>query len=475
VARTNNGNYDAVIIGAGVGGLVCGCYLAKAGMKVLIIEQHFKPGGYCTSFKRKNLIFDAAAHCFGGYRETGVTRNVFNYLGIDKKIKIIRRDPADIIIIPDYRVTFWANVEKTIEEFQSVFPEESSNIKKFFYFLLNPEPQFFSRMRSWTFKNLLDTYLTNEKLKTLLAFPLLGNGGLPPSSMSAFVGAKLFSEFLLDGGYYPEGGMQALPDALAEIFKEHSGELLLSCRVKKIRVKEKKVTGVVVEKRGFIQSNYVISDCDARQTFLNLLGKDKIKEDFSHTMDRMTPSLSDFILYLGVDKLFKSSLNPGTSFWFLSHYDLDTAYQSIQKGDLGSFPGGYMLRVSHDTSNIVAIMLAPFRNKRYWQNNKNKFLESFIATIEKSLIPELSRHIVYKDAATPYTLYRYTLNYKGAACGWEGTPAQLAVPNFKKPSFIQNLYLTGHWTTQGLGISGVVYVGSDTAKVILRKERNKFI
>ena len=64
--KTNNGNYDAVIIGAGVGGLVCGCYLAKAGMKVLIVEQHFKTGGYCTSFKRKNFSFDAAAHCFGG-------------------------------------------------------------------------------------------------------------------------------------------------------------------------------------------------------------------------------------------------------------------------------------------------------------------------------------------------------------------------------------------------------------------------
>ena len=45
--------YDVIIIGAGIGGLTCGCYLAKAGLKVLIIEQHNKPGGYCTSFERK--------------------------------------------------------------------------------------------------------------------------------------------------------------------------------------------------------------------------------------------------------------------------------------------------------------------------------------------------------------------------------------------------------------------------------------
>ncbi len=53
--RADQASYDAVIIGAGIGGLVCGCYLAKAGMKVLIAERHFKPGGYCTSFRRKGL------------------------------------------------------------------------------------------------------------------------------------------------------------------------------------------------------------------------------------------------------------------------------------------------------------------------------------------------------------------------------------------------------------------------------------
>jgi len=46
--------------------------------------------------------------------------------------------------------------------------------------------------------------------------------------MSALLGAQIFKQFILDGGYYPEGGMQALPDALSEIFKEHSGKMLFS-------------------------------------------------------------------------------------------------------------------------------------------------------------------------------------------------------------------------------------------------------
>ena len=51
--------YDVIIIGAGIGGLVCGCYLVKAGLKVLIVEKHYQVGGYCTSFKRKGFTFDA--------------------------------------------------------------------------------------------------------------------------------------------------------------------------------------------------------------------------------------------------------------------------------------------------------------------------------------------------------------------------------------------------------------------------------
>ena len=133
--KANTNDYDAVIIGAGIGGLVCGCYLAKAGMKVLIAEQHFKPGGYCTSFKRKGFTFDAAADCFGAYRKSGITRKVFEDLGIDRKLNIIRFDPPSIILTPDYRIPFWNDLEKTIKEFQTTFPEESNNIHHFFYFL----------------------------------------------------------------------------------------------------------------------------------------------------------------------------------------------------------------------------------------------------------------------------------------------------------------------------------------------------
>jgi phytoene dehydrogenase-like protein len=460
--------YDVIIIGAGIGGLVCGCYLAKAGRKVLIAEHHFKPGGYCTSFKRKGFTFDAAAHCFGGYREGGMTKKVFKDLGIDRLIPIERFDPSDSVMLHNHTISFWADVDKTISGIAAVFPEEKANISDFFTFLLKPDPNAFSKIRTWSFKKLLDRYFTSEKLKAMLSAPLLGNGGLPPSLMSAFVGAKIFSEYLLDGGYYPSDGMQALPDALAARFKELGGELRLSSLVKRIKTKDGQVSGVVLEGDGFMPSRYVVSNCDARQTFMKLLGKRHIPENFYGEIKQMIPSVSVFVLYLGINGHFGSLPTPATNIWVLPHYNLDRIYASLGR-NWKADSGGYLIRVSKDCSTILALMLAPYKNRRYWFAHKKTVAEAFIRRVEKEIIPHLSEHIVHKEAATPYTLFRYTFNQKGAAYGWACTPQQLAIPDFRKPSFIKGLYLTGHWTTRGIGISGVAYVGYDTASSLMKK------
>ena len=128
------------------------------------------------------------------------------------------------------------------------------------------------------------------------------------------------------------------------------------------------------------------------------------------------------------------------------------------------------MHVSPDKKSIVALRFAPYKSRKYWEKNKVKWTESFIEKIESEAIPHLTKYIMYKEAATPHTLYRYTSNYKGASFGWAGIPTQLTIPDLRKPSFIQGLYLTGHWTTHGLGIPGVAYVGYDTAKIILKKK-----
>jgi phytoene dehydrogenase-like protein len=468
VRRQKKDIYDAAIIGAGIGGLVCGCCLARAGMKVLMAEQHFKPGGYCTSFIRNGFVFDAAAHSFGGYGH-GHLGNIFKSLAIEKKIRINRYDPSDIIKTPEFEVSFGSDLNNTIAGFQEIFPEESEHIGKFFHLIFEPENNFFTRIRSWSFKKLLDSFFTSGKLKAVLSLPLLGNGGLPPPLLSAFIGAKIFREFLLDGGYYPEGGMQELADALAGIFKDHGGELRTSCLVKKINVAENTVTGIELANGDSIESRHVISNCDSRQTLLNLVGRRLLNPDLILSLDSMIPSLSMFVVYLGMNSNFPSMTKPGSNVWYLPQYDVDSLYESVKSDRVEDAAEYFMVRVSPDAKTVLGFVNAPFREKDFWAANKRLFTESFIKKIETHVMPDISKYIAVTDAATPHTLSRYTLNFRGSAYGWASMPNQLAVIDFRKPSFIKGLYMTGHWTTQGMGIPGVVYSGYETANILIKK------
>ncbi len=217
---TNNYDYDVIIIGAGMGGLVCGCYLAQAGLKTLIIEKNSKPGGYCISFKRNGFHFDNYVHSLGSLRDGGNISKVLDDLKLKDRIKFHQCNPSDTIITPDFRISFSADLKKTIQDFKKNFKKESGNIEKFFAKIVNANASFLMGLRNKTFKDYLDYYFTDDRLKAVLSFPVLGNAGLPASLISAFYGIKLYNEFMLDGGYYPEGGIQSFPDILAIRFKE---------------------------------------------------------------------------------------------------------------------------------------------------------------------------------------------------------------------------------------------------------------
>src|SRR4030042_4456619 len=148
-------DYDAIIIGAGISGLVCGCYLAKAGMKTLIVEKNVKPGGYCTSFTRGGFHFDACVHSLGSLREGGNLRIILKELGLEERLKIKRHDPSDIIIAPDFKIHFWNNLDKTTQEFQNNFPEEAEKIKEFFDYINNCEGISIIPLKNITFQAVL--------------------------------------------------------------------------------------------------------------------------------------------------------------------------------------------------------------------------------------------------------------------------------------------------------------------------------
>lgn len=458
-------DYDAIIIGAGIGGLVCGCYLAKAGMKTLIVEKNARAGGYCTSFKKGGFQFDACAHSLGSLGENGNITKVLKELDIRERLNIARYNPSDIIFTPDYKISFWNDIDETITDIQDKFPHESKGITRFFSFLQNCQGSSFIPLRRVTFQDLLDKYFNDNKLKAVLALPIFGNTGFSISEISAFTAVTVYKEFLLDGGYYPVGGMQKLPDLLVRRFKEFGGEVLLSKTVKKIKVKDGKIEGIVLKDERFISADIVVSGADSQETFLNMIGSEFIPDDTVDVLHSMIPSLSMFVLYLGLDGYIDEQIPASSSIWFMPHYDIENMYLTAKQGDVDNLDW-FLLKISDDRKNMVRFVNSPFMDNDYWKINKKRLIDVYVRKTE-NLMKNLSQHIVFNDAATPNTLFKWTMNYKGAAYGWASKPSQFFVDGISKKTLFSNLYLTGHWATIFQGIPGVVYLGRDTAKSII--------
>jgi len=456
--------YDVTIIGAGIGGLVCGCYLAKAGLNVLIVEQHSKPGGYCTSFERKGYKFDVGVHYFGSLREGGILFQILKDLGILGKIKFIVNDPTDRIITPDKTIFIRKDPSNTVKELISNFPKEEKNIKDFFEFMLQKDFLIIvSKTKKITFKTLLDSFFTTPELKSILSI-LLGNLGLPPSQMSALAAVIFFREFVLDGGYYPSGGIQILPDMLAKKFKDMGGTLLLSRKVNTICTKNNKVIGIILSNQQFIPSDIVVSNADGTMTYCELLDC-QVAE--SKIANRLQTSPSAFVVYLGLKKKLEIHPKHYTT-WLFNTYDIEHCYKEqidllkLQTLDyiLCTFSSLIDPSLALNNKSIVRLFVgAKYADKEKWDASKEKICQLVLKRLEQ-IIPDIQSCIEIKEIATPCTLNRYTSNREGALFGWASYPTQIDLNIFPSQSnSIKNLYLAGHWVTHGAGQGGVATAG----------------
>lgn len=459
--------YDAVIIGAGIGGLVCGCLLARMGLKVLISEKTSKPGGYCTSFEAKGHKFDAFVHAFGNLSKGSQFYNILQMLGLLETIDFVRYDPSDAIITPDLQVTYWNNIDKTIDNFKKIFPGETKAIDCFLNLINTDKLDLVYKTRNKTFRTILDEIFQDNKLKAVLSLVILGNLGVPANHINAFTAIKHYKQFMIDGGYYPRLGAQSVSDSLAEKFREMGGELVLSDGVIKIITKNKTAEGIELNSGRIINAEVVISDCDARITFFNLIERNELDERIVQKINSMTPSLSLFIIYLGYEGWNNRMPQDGVNTWVMFNYSFEKIHAE---------------KINYDSEDIDWIMLwpnaikrqclvfaqAPFKNPNYWKENKREYMLKVLNKAKK-VFPRLLESSNFLNASDPATLNRWTMNYNGAGFGWAATPAQFMDADLARDKVVKNLFLCGHWSTVAQGVEGVAIVGEKVARTILTR------
>ncbi|RKY40538.1 MAG: hypothetical protein DRP81_09280 [Candidatus Omnitrophota bacterium] len=469
--------YDVVIIGAGIGGLVCGCYLAKAGLKVLIVEKNDKPGGYCSSFERDGYRFDVGVIGLENCSRNNILGRIMEDLHLD--INLNRINPSEVLVLPHYEIPIWNNLRKTIKEFKKAFPLDSKQIENFFIFLKKTSYQsLYAKFKTYTLQNLLNSYFRNEKLKAVfkLISALLGQFSPIVSALPSLI---MYKGFFFDGGYYPQGGMQSFIESLLRCFIQHRGKILLSSKVKKILIENNTVKGIILDTKEIINSKLVISACDVRQLYFKLMDKRYLPKGVIYKIYKLFPSLAPFMVFLKLKKRLKLKYN--AKYWYTTSYSIDKILEKLYKCEYAvskdlisiSIPSLYDNTLNMVNGESICILtLAQYMNKSYWDKNKEKIAKEIIKKCKK-IIDNLTNKIIDMEVATPFTYYKFTLNYRGAAYGWVYTPNHVINSIFlTQRTPVKNLFLIGQWSFQGFGASRVALSAYSVANMVINSFGN---
>ena len=492
--------YDAIIIGSGLGGLSCAAAFAKQGFKPLVIEQHSKVGGYATTFMRPGgFEFDVSLHSTTVGERNGVHNLIPGFPEIEE-VEFVPHPNLYRLILPDYDITVpQKNITAYINNLIELFPEEKTGIEGIFEDMkgITNDIEKYSaaggKINMNTFANdypylvkgfnrpwgsLVDARITNPKLKAIVS-SLWGYYGLPPSKLSPYYYAMPTYSYLRSGGYYARGKSQKISNAFEKFIEEHGGKVMISSRVEKILTKENTAYGVATEDGKEYTAKVVISNANTFDTFNKMLDDKSAMKDYLARMEHLSVSLSCFQVFLGLNKdLVKETGIKDTEIFYNTGYDPDADYETMRKADIEN--GGYGMMLydnvykgyspeGKNTLNILTLQgfdhWEKYKddyfngNKEEYNKEKERMADILIDKAEKMLLPGLRDAIEVKEIGTPLTNIRYTSNYKGAIYGFDQTLDNSGNTRLGHSTPVKNLYLSGAWTSPGHGYGTVIYSG----------------
>jgi len=362
--------YDAVIIGAGLGGLSCAAAFARQGFKPLVLEQHRIPGGYATAFKRPGgFVFDASLHSTTVGERNGVANLIPGFPEIED-IKFVPHKTLYRAIFPEHDIRVpHKDVEGYIKLLQKHFPGEARGIAALFQDMrrymkdinklnsagdqvdMSRFPQDFPMLfknfnRTWG--TMMSEHITDAKLQAIVS-ALWGYFGLPPSRLASLYYAMPTLGYLTEGGYYPIGTSQKISDALTEFIRKHGGEVKLRTRVERILVKDHAAYGVETKDGAEYRGRVVVSNANAYDTFHSMMDEKEFLKKYLARMDTFTTSLSSFQIWLGLKQdLIREVGIKDTEVFFYPGYDVEADYKNQMEARVES--GGFGLTLYDNLS-----------------------------------------------------------------------------------------------------------------------------
>jgi len=493
--------FDIVIIGAGIAGLVAGNCLADKGKRVLIVERNTYPGGCACSFERSGYTFDAAVHWISQAGEGGIIRQVLTGFGLADDVRFEQLPHPPAVWLNGKKLILSYGKEALVSDFGDAYPAEREKLKTFWddvdetkaqlWRLVKSDPGSMNNFQKLWFNATfplkfakIAKYHKKKASEVIAAYfkdadlcrALEVLGIFPDIS---FVHYSWFNMVTLDGdAFYPKGGIQAVPDALAGRFVQKGGTIKYKADVENIIVENGHAVGVRLKGGDELTASTVISAGDARNTLLNMVGEDKLPKEFVAGLKDWRPSEAFFYVYLGVDMDLKAKGFDGAPIWYFPA-DLDRNRFPMLGGtalgigmpsvlDPSLAPSGKSVVILGMTASCTFMDGCPVRSKGEDGKVAYKAIKAqigdYLIDFADEAIPGLKDKVEVKVVASPHTFERYTMNYLGASSGWSMAADRQHKLPIKTP--IKGLYLTGHWTMNPGGVPAAFVSGKMAAEEV---------
>jgi all-trans-retinol 13,14-reductase len=489
--RPGPGGWDTIVIGSGMGGMTCAAILAKLGQRVLVLEQHYVPGGFTHSFKRPGgYHWDVGVHAVGEVTQRSLTGRLLTHL-TDDRLQWSSLGPVyDEFDFPGgLHLEFPDTAQRFRDNLLDAFPDEATAIDGYLHrvrevagsmrryylarllparggqlaerLLARPAQQAFAERT----RDVLDRLTDNAHLKTVLAAQW-GYHGSPPSRASFAIQALVTKHFM-HGGYYPVGGSQQIALQLLKTVEDAGGHTRISADVAEILVEHGVAVGVRLRDGEEIRARRVVSAAGVLATVDRLLPREYATQDWVASIRGLSPAPAHVCLYLGLKgDIRKAGAGPANR-WFYDTWD-----HEVEAWHIGPVPGDSIADApvlycsfpslkdpTHDpgpeqrhTGEVVTFVpwdrFAGWLGSRWHKRGADydelkqalqaKLLDQFVKKM-----PALAPMIDHVELSTPLTTDHFVRPTRGSIYGIEPTPERFANPHLRPRSPIPGLFLAG--------------------------------
>lgn len=484
-----NQEFDAIIIGSGIGGLVTATQLAAKHAKVLVLESYVIPGGSSGYFDREGYRFDVGASMIFGFGEKGTTNLLTRALAaVDVQLETIPDSVQIHYHLPEgLELKVHRDYEKFLQELISYFPHEAQGIRKFYgecwrvFNCLNSmellsleEVGYLTRvffqnplaclgLAQYLPQNAGDVarrYIKDPKLLQFIDMECYCWSVVPAEKTPMINAGMVFADRHYGGINYPQGGVGAIAQKLAEGLVKAGGRIEYKAKVESVILEQGRAVGVKLTNGKTYLGKRIISNATRWDTFAKLIPAAAMPKAEKQWQKRYQKSPSFLSIHLGVAA---EVLPPGTEChhilledWEKMEESQGTVFVSIPTLlDPSLAPPGHHIIHTFTPSWVEEWQeLTP----RDYQAKKEAAAERLLARLEK-IFPGLEQGLDFMEVGTPRSHRRFLGREDGTygpipskkLWGLVGMP-------FNRTA-IPGLYCVGDSTFPGQGLNAVAFSG----------------